>query len=114
MCTRMVYIFTVDTRSLLVALVWNEDKRRQVLKTHGVDKVVAGLIFEGPVVTRVDTRMNYGEVRLISIGLVNDQVFVVVHTQRGEITRLISAWKGGRDDRRDYEDRINGGNPSDA
>lgn len=97
-----------------MTLVWDDDKRSEVLRKYGVDLVVAGLIFEGPVVTREDTRKDYREVRLISTGLVNGQIFVVVHTQRGEVTRLISAWRGGRDDRRDYEIRVAGGDPANA
>lgn len=68
---------------------WEEGKRRQGIEKHGVDMVYAALIFEGPVLTVVDDRMDYGEVREISLGLVEDEVFLVVHTQRGEVTRII-------------------------
>ena len=68
---------------------WDEGKRRQGVAKHGVDMVYAALIFEGPVLTVVDDRMVYGEVREISLGLVEGEVFLVVHTQRGEVTRII-------------------------
>ncbi|MEM1378058.1 MAG: BrnT family toxin [Pseudomonadota bacterium] len=82
---------------------WDENKRAEVLKKHGVDILDAALIFENPVLTRLDTRRDYGEPRYISMGEVDGTVYIVVHTQRGDYTRLITAWKGGSDDRKIYE-----------
>ena len=92
-----------------VEFEWDEVKRRYGIEKHGVDMLYAALIFEGPVLTVVDDRMDYGEVREVSLGLVDDEVFLVVHTQRGEVTRIISGWKGGRNDRRRYEAGLAGG-----
>nr|WP_213685671.1 BrnT family toxin [Roseicyclus sp.] len=75
---------------------WSETKRAENLKKHGVDFVFAALIFEGPVLTKIDDRNDYGETRCISVGLVDEVAYVVVHTSRGEHTRLISAWLGGQ------------------
>lgn len=85
---------------------WDEAKRKAVIAQRGVDLIYAALIFEGDVVTAIDDRADYGEVRKISIGMVNDECFKVAHTERGEVTRLITAWKGGRNDRRQYEASI--------
>lgn len=82
---------------------WDENKRRRVIDEHGVDLLYAALIFESDVLTRRDDRRDYGEVRLISIGLVDDECLVVVHTERRGTTRLITAWKGGSDERAYYE-----------
>lgn len=82
---------------------WDEGKRAQVCREHGVDFLYAALIFEGPVLTRRDERKDYGEARMISLGMVDDECFVVVHTEREGRQRLITAWKGGRDERKDYE-----------
>lgn len=82
---------------------WDESKRRKVLEERGVDILYAAGIFEGEVVTRIDNRSGYGEVRMISLGLVEDECFVVVHTERNGVTRLITAWKGGRDERSEYQ-----------
>jgi uncharacterized DUF497 family protein len=82
---------------------WDENKRRQVIQERGVDLLYAALIFENDVLTRVDDRADYGEVRLISLGMVENECFIVVHTERGSVTRLITAWKVGRDERSEYE-----------
>ncbi len=63
---------------------------------HGVDFLYAALIFRGPVLTKRDERANYGEERFISLGMVENICFIVVHTNRNEVTRLITAWKGGQ------------------
>ncbi|MCE7027786.1 BrnT family toxin [Jiella sp. CBK1P-4] len=74
-----------------------------MIAKRGVDLLYAAGIFEGEYLTGVDNRTDYGEERLISLGMVGDECFVVVHTERNGVTRLITAWKGGRDERRDYQ-----------
>ncbi len=90
---------------------WDENKRREVIAKHDVDILYAALIFEGEILTGIDDRRDYGETRFISLGLVDGECFVVVHTARGDATRLITAWKGGRDERSSYEEGIAGRDP---
>jgi uncharacterized protein len=85
---------------------WDDEKNLVNLKKHGVDFVEAMLIFENDVLTVEDMRQDYGERRFRSIGLVDGNCFVVVHTQRGEARRLISAWKGGSDERDNYRSNV--------
>lgn len=85
---------------------WDETKRQQVLLERGVDILYAALIFEGPVLMRIDDRADYGETRQIALGMVDDECFVVVFTDRDGIRRLITAWKGGRNDRSRYQESL--------
>jgi uncharacterized protein len=85
---------------------WDDEKYLANLTKHGVDFVEAMLIFENEVLTVEDTRQDYGEQRFRSIGLVDGNCFVVVHTQRGDAKRLISAWKGGADERDNYRSHV--------
>jgi uncharacterized protein len=85
---------------------WDDDKNDVNRQKHGVDFVEAMLIFENDVLTAEDTRQDYGERRFRSIGLVDGNCFVVVHTQRGDAKRLISAWKGGADERENYRSHV--------
>ena len=65
-------------------------------------------IFEGEVLTAIDERFDYGELREISLGLVDGVLLLtVVHTdtQTGKI-RLISARKATKKERRRYEEII--------
>ena len=93
---------------------YSESKRREVLAGRRVDNLRAARIFEGVVVTSVDSRIDYGEIREISIGLVGEECYVVVHTRRGDAMRVITAWKGGRRDRKRYQTGLTGGNPADG
>jgi uncharacterized DUF497 family protein len=85
---------------------WDETKRRANIRKHGVDFVRAALIFENAVLTRRDTRRDYGEDRYISLGMIETECSVLVWTERQESRRIISAWKGGQDDREEFRKRI--------
>jgi uncharacterized DUF497 family protein len=55
------------------------------------------------VLISIDDRQDYGETRWMALGMVADECFVVVYTERNDAIRLITAWKGGRDERSYYE-----------
>ena len=84
---------------------WDENKRSQAIAKHGFDFRKAILIVEDPTLTSVDRRSDYGEERLISTGRTEEEIYVVVHTARGERTRGISAWKASRRQRAQYQAR---------
>lgn len=87
---------------------WDEDKRQDILNKRGIDILDAALIFESAIVTRTDDRRDYGEERFISLGMVDGECYVVVHTERNGNIRLITAWKGSRSDRQEYKNRFAG------
>jgi len=71
---------------------WDEDKSAANIEKHGVGFATASRIFEGFVLTAVDDRFDYGEVRKNSIGLIDGFLFLTVtHTDRDGATRIISA-----------------------
>jgi uncharacterized DUF497 family protein len=82
---------------------WDEDKRLKIVRERGIDLRRVVRIFENPVVSWRDDRRAYGEVRHISIGLVDDECFVVVHTRRRNVIRVITAWKGGKREKARYQ-----------
>lgn len=82
---------------------WDETKRAEIFTKHGVDILEAALIFENDVLEKEDTRRDYGEKRMIALGMADGEVYTVVYTKRDEVFRLITAWKGGQNDREKYE-----------
>jgi uncharacterized protein len=84
------------------SVVCDSDKYLMNLEKHGVDLYEAALIFGSPVLTKVDDRQDYGEVRYVSIGMADGDGFVTVHTMRDGDLRMISAWKAGSRDRERY------------
>ncbi|MCU0790343.1 MAG: BrnT family toxin [Nitratireductor sp.] len=92
---------------------WDEEKREKVLRERGIDFIDAAAIFEGPVFSWPDGR-DYGEDRFIGIGYAGGTCIVVVYTQRDSAIRLITAWKGGRNDRAEYDARFTRTDQGDA
>ena len=92
---------------------WDDDKRRDGIVKHGFDMVCAAAMFACQTVTSLDGRTEYGEMRCVAIGRVDDEVLALVFTARGEKLRLISARKGGRRDRRKFEAGLIGRHPED-
>ena len=80
---------------------WGEAKNATNLKDHGISFEEAVAIFNGPVLTHIDDRFDYDEVREVSFGFLGETVVLsVTHTDRDGRKRLISARKATRSERR--------------
>lgn len=78
---------------------WAEEKSEANFCERGFDFAFAALIFEGPFIEAEDTRLDYGERRMVAIGAIDDIAIVVVYTDRGEVRRIISARRANRRER---------------
>jgi uncharacterized protein len=85
---------------------WDETKRRANLRKHGIDFADAEEIFSGFTLSVEDTRQVYGEQRLLTLGLLQDQVVSVTHTERGDDIRIISIRKATKHEARYYFSQI--------
>lgn len=86
---------------------WDPKKNAANRRKHGLGFEAAVRIFEGPVLTRIDDREDYGEDRWISMGQAADTVVILVaHTDRNGITRIISARKATRNEREIYYESL--------
>jgi uncharacterized protein len=86
---------------------WDEAKNWANIEKHGIGFRRAQTIFDGPTVSWATSRQESGEVRQITIGLLeNTTVLTVVHTDRFGITRMISARPASRKERRRYEETL--------
>lgn len=82
---------------------WDEAKNAINRRKHHLSFEEAIYIFNGPVWTRSDLESDEREERDISIGMLpGSSVLVVVHTERGPRTRIISARKATRRERTEY------------
>ena len=84
---------------------WNITKAQTNKRKHGITFEEASTIFGDPLsITIPDPAHSIGEDRFITIGTsVNDDLIVVVHTDRDDIIRIISARNATRKERRQYE-----------
>ncbi len=74
---------------------WDESKNAMNRQKHGVDFADVPTVFDYPMVTFLDQRIEYGEDRWIGIGWLGDILAVVVYTESNTgMTRIISARQG--------------------
>ena len=74
-------------------MIHDPKKRKANLWKHKVNLTDCYEAFDAPMVTREDTREDYGEQRLVSLGLVKGKVVVLVWVDREDEPRLISCRK---------------------
>lgn len=77
---------------------WDEAKRQANIAKHGLDFKDAPRVFDGPLVLFEDGRYDYGEQRMIGIGLLDFLVVLIVHVERDEEIRIISMRKADSDE----------------
>ena len=77
---------------------WHEPKRQTNLKKHGIDFADAERVFSGPTFSFEDDREDYGEQRWVTLGLLEEQAVVVVHTETQEEIRVISMREASNDE----------------
>jgi hypothetical protein len=72
---------------------WSEAKRTLNIEQHGLDFVDAQRIFEGPTYTYEDDRFDYSEQRFVTLGILDEFVVSIVHTETSRVVRIISLRK---------------------
>lgn len=85
---------------------WDEAKNRSNFAKHGLNFEDAAQVFSGPCVTFVDDRFDYGEDRLVTLGLLAGRLVVIAHAPRDDGTRIISMRKGNQREREIYQERL--------
>lgn len=86
---------------------WDERKAAQNIAKHGVPFEYAARVFLDPLrLDSADTRIDYREERRITVGQIEEKMYVVAYTIRGQIIRLISARKANRRGRRRYYETL--------
>jgi uncharacterized protein len=81
---------------------WDEAKRESNFIKHGIDFIDVEKVFENHTVTILDDRFDYGEDRLITLGLLDGRVVVVIHTETSDVIRVISARKATKNEESSY------------
>lgn len=84
----------------------DEQKRLINLQRHGIDFADVWQIFHYDLATDVDNRFDYGEVRLITFGLLRGDVVVVAHTENDDVFRIISVRKAEKYEQETYFNAI--------
>jgi len=69
---------------------WNENKRKENIRRHGLDFEDVPVVFVNELVTDIDDRFDYGETRYYTLGILDHVVVVVSHTEADDVIRVIS------------------------
>jgi len=73
-------------------------------RKHGVSLALAREIDWCDVIARPDTRRDYQELREIGYALIDDRLYCLVFTQRGDTMHIISLRKANRREVRDVQE----------
>ncbi len=82
---------------------WDEDKRRENREKHGVD-FSAVVDFDWNTAASAED-LRSGEVRIVASGYIGERLHVIVYTERGDSTRIISLRKANPREVKRYEQR---------
>jgi uncharacterized protein len=90
-----------------VRFIWDRQKSDMNLAERGFDFAFATLIFDSPTLERPDDRQDYGEVRIIALGIADNILLTVIYTDRAEgggevVRRIISARVSNRRERKAF------------
>jgi uncharacterized DUF497 family protein len=91
-----VEFYTPEAYKPCVRYVYDPNKDKANRAKHGVSLALAEVLFAGPHVSITDDRFEYGEVREVAFGLINDRLFVCVYEDREAERRVISLRKANR------------------
>jgi len=85
---------------------WDEAKCLVNFRKHGIDFIDVSVLFEGDTLTVEDNRYDYGEQRFVTFGLLQGLVVAVVHSDRQDSIRIISARKATKYEQKIYFEEV--------
>lgn len=85
---------------------WDETKRQENLRKHGLDFSDAARFFAGEVFRREDTRYQYDEQRMVAIDMLDAVTVLVVHIESERTIRIISMRRADKHETKIYFDYI--------
>lgn len=89
----------------MLTFEWDPQKAQSNIEKHGVSFEEASTAFRDPFSLTIDDPLHSkDEARMVQIGISNrNRLVVVIHTERGDNIRIISARKATKRERNQYE-----------
>ena len=85
---------------------WDQQKNEANIHKHGIDFQDAKEAFLGPFWATLDNRHDYGEERLIGLGMIKGIVVVIIFVEKENQTiRIISVRKAEKDEYQTYYEK---------
>ncbi len=89
--------------NMAIKFEWDDNKNQVNIEKHGISFDDAVSVFDNPFFERIDDRIDYGEIRHILLGRLDNNTVVVVYTKRNRSIRLISARQANKNERETYQ-----------
>lgn len=90
-------------------ITFDPAKRDWTLRERGLDFADAAKVFSGLTLDHPDERYDYGEMRIITAGQLEDRMVIVVWTPRGDARHIISMRKANDREKARYGKRFEKG-----
>ena len=89
----------------MLTFEWDPHKAQSNIEKHGVSFEEASTVFRDPLSLTIGDPLNStGETRMVQIGISHkNKLLVVVHAERGDNVRIITARKATKKERNNYE-----------
>jgi uncharacterized DUF497 family protein len=84
-------------------ITYDTAKNESNIDKHGVSLEMAAMLDWSEVMAYVDTRHDYKEVREVGFGVIDERLYCVVFTQRGDVMHIISMRKANKREVKSYE-----------
>ena len=93
-----------------ISFEWDETKANANVRKHGISFEVAARVFADPLAVSGQDRIESGEHRWQTIGMVDGYLLVLVahtvwHNDDTEVIRIISARRANKQERKHYEQK---------
>jgi uncharacterized DUF497 family protein len=86
-----------------VEITFDPRKSERNLRERGFGFEIVSRFDLSSAIYVIDTRKDYGEVRIRALGFIGDTLYALVFTMRGRVLRVISLRKASRKERIRYE-----------
>lgn len=83
-------------------ITFDPTKNKTNIAKHGVSLALAAQLDWSDVLSYVDDRRDYSEVREVGFGVIGDRLYCVVFTQRGDSMHIISMRKANKQEVKSY------------
>lgn len=87
---------------IVVEIEFDRSKSEKNRADRGFGFGFAARIFLGRTIRHQDDRTDYGEIRMVATGKVEETLYTVVYTDRGAVRRIISARRASRKESRQW------------
>ena len=96
--------FQISVIIIDVEITFDPRKSERNLRDRGLGfEMVSDFDLDSAIYT-IDTRKDYGEIRVRALGFIGDTLYALVFTMRGSALRVISLRRANRKERNRYEE----------